>query len=97
MISENEESDGISIKKDVNQGCILFPILFNIYFESIFRKASNKDDGIIVRAGRMSDIRYAVDSVLSAQRFDNLQDMLSPVTQISVIYGLNITTSIKSN
>ena len=41
---ENETSETIVIRKEVRQGCILSPLLFNIYSETIFREALDDDD-----------------------------------------------------
>lgn len=74
--NENEETEKISIKKGVRQGCILSPVLFNIYSESIFKQALNEDDGIAIGTEHLSNIRYGDDIVLVADSFENLQDML---------------------
>ena len=39
IITEFGETDTINIRKGVRQGCILSPLLFNIYAENIMREA----------------------------------------------------------
>jgi len=35
----NELSDDIEIRRGVRQGCVLSPLLFNLYSERVFREA----------------------------------------------------------
>ena len=58
---------GIPIGKGVRQGCILSPLLFNIYAEKIMREALDKWDKCIGIGGRkVSNLRYADDTTLIA-------------------------------
>lgn len=41
----NEAPKEIVISKEVRQGWVLTPLLFNIYIEAIFEETLNKEDG----------------------------------------------------
>lgn len=87
---EGEESEEVPIQKGVRQGCILSPAFFNVYSEAIFKRAIKEDDGFRIDGSRVSNIRYADDTVLIAETLSELQDMLARVADISAEYGLEI-------
>lgn len=87
---ESAESEETSIRRGVRQGCILSPVLFNVYSEDIFKKALNGEDGFKVDNVRISNIRYADDTVLISEDLAGLQNMLERVANVSREYGLEI-------
>ena len=65
--TEFGETDNIDIGKGVRQGCILSPLLFNIYAENVMREALEEWESGISVVGRMvTNLRYANDTTLLA-------------------------------
>lgn len=84
-------SEEINIMRGVRQGCILSPLLFNIYAEAIFTEAlDNMGEGIVVNGHPINNLRYADDTILLASSFNDLQRLLQRVDSVSASYGLNI-------
>lgn len=88
---ENGESDALEIKRGVRQGCILSPLLFNLYSEKIFKNAlEDTTDGIKVNGELVNNIRYADDTVLIADSLEGLQELVNRVAHASEQYGLEL-------
>ena len=67
------ETSNIPIGKGVWQGCILSPLLFNIYAERIMRDILEKWDKCISIGGRkVTNLRYSDDTTLIAGTKDDL-------------------------
>ena len=58
--------DWFQIGKEVRQGCILSPCLFNFYAEYIMRKARLEESqaGIKIAGRNINNLRYADDTTL---------------------------------
>lgn len=84
-----KESRTIKIQRGVRQGCIMSPILFNLYSEQIFKEALDElDAGILVNEDRLNNIRYADDTVVFADSPEALQEIMDRVVTVSRKYGL---------
>ena len=73
-------SDNIKIKRGVRQGCILSPVLFNLYTDIIFRTIQNLK-GIVIGGVSTTDSRYADDTALLAESEKELQETLNLVNE----------------
>ena len=77
--------DWFKIGKEVCQGCILSPCLFNIYAEYIMWNAAlDEAQGGIKIAGRnINNLRYADDTTLMAESEEKAKNFLMKVKEES--------------
>ena len=86
---EFEETYNIDIGKRVPQGCILSPLLLNIYAENIMREALGEWESGISIGGRMvTNLRYADDTTLLAGTKEDLIELVEKVRRASEKAGL---------
>ena len=89
---EHGTTDWFQIRKEVSQGCILSPCLFNLYAEYIMSNAGlDEAQGGIKIAGRNSNnLRYEDDTTLWAEREEELKSLLMKVKVESEKVGLKL-------
>lgn len=88
---EGDVSEELEIRRGVRQGCVLSPLLFNVYSEKIFEEALYElDEGILVNGERLNNIRYADDTVVFADSMEGLQRLMDRVVESSSKYGLDL-------
>ena len=73
--------DWFQIGKEVCQGCILSPCLFNFYAENIMRNAGldEAQAGIKIAGRNINNLRYADDTTLMAESKEELKSLLMKV------------------
>ena len=78
-------TDWFQIKKEVCQGCILSPCLFNFYAEYIMRNPGldEAQAGIKIAGRNINNLRYADDTTLMAEREEELKSLLMKVKEES--------------
>ena len=78
-------TDWFQIGKEVHEGCILSPYLFNLYAEYIMRNPDlDEAQGGIKIAGRnINNLRYADDTTLMAESEKELKSLLMKVKEES--------------
>ena len=71
-------TDWFQIGKEVRQGCILSPCLFNLYAEYIMRNAGLDDAqaGIKIARRNINNLRFADDNTLMAESEEELKSLL---------------------
>ena len=74
-------TDWFQIGKGVHQGCTLSPCLFNLYAEYIMINAGLEETqaGIKIAGRNISNLRYADDTTLMAEREEELKSLLMKV------------------
>ena len=84
-------TDWFQIGKGVQQGCILSPCLLNLYAEHIMRNVGLEEAqaGIKIARRNISNLRYADDTTLVAERED-LKNLLKKVKEESEKVGLKL-------
>ena len=94
--TEYGETNNIPIGKGVRQGCILSPLLFNIYAERIMRDVLEKWDKSISIGGRkVTNIRYLDDTTLIAGTKYDLTEKITKVKRESEEAGLYLNVNKK--
>ena len=83
-------TDWFQIGKEVRQGCILSPCLFNFYAEYIMRNTGLEETqaGIKIAGRKINNLRYADDTTLMAESEKELKSLLMKVKVESEKVGL---------
>ena len=78
-------TDWFQIGKEVCQGCILSPCLFNLYAEYIMRNAGLEETqaGIKIAGRNINNLTYADDTTLMAESEEELKSLLMKVKEES--------------
>ncbi len=87
---EEDIADWTSIERGVRQGCVLSPLLFNLYAEMVIRESAIQQLGIKIGGRNICNVRYADDTVLIAGSREDLQEMLNRINKTSEEYGLRL-------
>ena len=84
-------TDWFQIGKEVGQGCILSPCLFNFYAEYIMRNAGLDEAkvGIQITGRNINNLRYADDTTV-AESEEELKSLLMKVKEESEQVGLKL-------
>ena len=78
-------TDWFQIGKEVHQGCILSPCLFNLCAEHIMRNAGLEEaqDGIKIAGRNSNNLKYAYDTTFMAESEEELKSFLMKVKEES--------------
>ena len=88
----HETTDWFQIGKEVCQGCILSPCLFNLYAEYILWNAGPDEAqaGIKIARRNINNLRYADDTTLMTESEEELKSLLMKVKEESEKVGLKL-------
>ena len=77
----HETTDGFQIGKEVRQGCVFSPCIFNLYVEYIIQngRLNESQAGIKIARRNINNLRYADDTTLMAEREEELKSLLMKV------------------
>ena len=86
-------TDWLQIGKGVHQGCILSPCLFIFYAEYIMRNTGleQAQAGIKIARRNINNLRYADDTILTAENEEELKSLLMKVKEESEKVGLKLS------
>ena len=79
--TNNGETEEIEIKRGIRQGCILSPVLFNLYSEYLIEEALSNKRGLNINGENINNVRFADDTVLIAESEEDLQEMVNELNQ----------------
>jgi len=80
----------ICIRRGVRQGCIISPILFNLYTEYMMKEIQDEIKGISVGGQNFTNLRYADDAVFVSDEEVELQTIITRVTEVCEQYGMEV-------
>ena len=85
-------TDWFQVGKEVHQGCILSPCLFNFYAEYIMRNAGLEETqaGIKIARRNIKNLRYADNTTLMAESEEEIKSLLMKVKEESEKVGLKL-------
>ena len=85
-------TDWFQIGKEVRQGCILSPCLFNFYAEYIMRNAGleEAEAGIKIARRNINNLRHVDDTTLMAESEEELKSLLMKVKEESEKVSLKL-------
>lgn len=87
----NDTTQSFPIERGVRQGCVLSPLFFNLYSESIFDRAlTDIVDGIKINGHPVNNLRYADDTVIIAESQESLQRLIDRISAEGEHLGLKI-------
>ena len=84
--------DWFQIGKEVHQGCILLPCLFNLYADYIMKNAGLEETKAGNKTARrnIKNLRYADDTTLMAESEEELKNLLMKLKEEREKFGLKL-------
>ena len=92
MLDEGEVGQSFRTSVGVRQGCILSPVVFNLYLKNIMQEAIHNFSGTTSINGReISNLRFADDIDLIAGTEEELQELTTTLKRRAHAYGMEIS------
>ena len=84
-------TEATEIGRGVRQGCLLSPVLFNLYAETMMKEAlEDVEEGVRVGGSLIPDVRFADDQAMTAGSESGLQKIMNRVNDTGKEYGMKI-------
>src|SRR4051812_2889142 len=87
---DGEIGRDVSVERGVRQGCVISPLLFNLYSEFMINEAMETVEGIGFNGVNITNLRFADDAVLITDKRKKLQKMISRLNETCKDYGMEI-------
>src|SRR6267154_320201 len=78
---DGEISREVVVERVVRQGCVISPLLFNLYSEFMIKEAMENVKGIKFNGINITDLKYADDAVLVADKRKKMQIMVERLSK----------------
>src|SRR2546425_11497129 len=88
--SDGEVGREVVGEREVRQGCVISPLLFNLHSEFMIKEALENEEGIKFNGVNVTNLRYADDAVLVADKRKNMQEMIDRLNETCKVYGMEI-------
>jgi len=77
---DGDITEDVKILRGVRQGCILSPLLFNLYYEKLFKEALDEiGEGVQLNGARINNIRYADNTIILTDNIAGLQTFMDHI------------------
>ena len=73
---DGEVSRVVVVESGVRQGCVISPMVFNLYSELMMNKALENEEGIKFNGVSVTDLRYSDDAMSVADKRKKMQKMV---------------------
>lgn len=88
--TKDGQSRRICIRRGVRQGCIISPVLFNLYSEYMMKEFHDEVKGIVIGGRNFNNLRYADDAVYLCCSEVELQEIITRLAEVCRDYGMQI-------
>ena len=88
----NKCTEPFNINQGVRQGCVLSPLLFNIFLSDLGKKLDSLDEKVQVHDRGINTLFWADDIIMFSQNEDKLREMLKILEEFSGEHKLIINT-----
>ncbi len=91
--SEGDLSGWFPVEAGLRQGCVLSPLMFNIFFDFVIRRAVDESIGLQIGNSLVSHLEYADDLSLISSSFDEMNRQLRSLAMECARWGLSVSVA----